>query len=167
MPATDRQGASRVEAELRDRLTPLVSSLGFDLEDVRVTRVGRRNLVKIVVDNDHGLELDDVADVSRAVDAELDGNDPFSGPFVLEVSSPGVDRPLTEPRHWRRNIGRLVQVESGGRPLTARIAETDDAGVTFDAGASHPKVPFAELGPGHVQIEFNRPASAGHDSQGS
>src|SRR5580698_4675904 len=126
MPATDRQGQ-----ELQTRLAPLIADLGFDLEDIHVTRVGRRTLVKIVVDSDDGLELDDVAEVSRAIDADLDGNDPFSGPFVLEVSSPGVDRPLTEVRHWRRNAGRLVQVEHAGRPLTARIVSADDSGVVL------------------------------------
>jgi ribosome maturation factor RimP len=170
-------GSSRAEAELHDRLEPLVAGLGFDLEEVRVSRVGRRTLVKVVVDADGGLELDDVADVSRAVDAHLDADDPFAGPFVLEVSSPGVDRPLTEPRHWRRNVHRLVQVEHGGAPLTARVVAVDDDGVTLRVegpqAASAPTTihaPYGQLGPGRVQVEFNRPTSAqtyddDHDDQ--
>jgi ribosome maturation factor RimP len=183
MPATNRQGHSQPDAakagsspagstkaedDLHARLEPLVAGLGFDLEELRVTRVGRRTLVKVVVDADGGLELDDVAEVSRAVDAHLDADDPFSGPFVLEVSSPGVDRPLTEPRHWRRNVGRLVEVKvdvtRDAAPLTARIISADDSGVTFDAAGASVTAGYAQLGPGRVQIEFNRPASAGVDA---
>ena len=168
MPATNSPGPGRrSETDLHARLEPLIAGLGFDLEELRVTRVGRRTLVKVVVDADGGLELDDVADVSRAVDAHLDADDPFSGPFVLEVSSPGVDRPLTEPRHWRRNVGRLV----AGRPatarrLTARIVAADDVRRHLrrrrHAGPGRVR---AELGPGRVQIEFNRPAGAASDAQ--
>jgi ribosome maturation factor RimP len=166
MSATDRQ-----TQELHVRLRPLISELGFDLEDVHVTRVGRRTLVKIVVDGDDGLELDDVAEVSRAVDAHLDADDPFSGPFVLEVSSPGVDRPLTEPRHWRRNVTRLVEVELLHQPqdrdhkLTGRVAAADDVGVTFEVDGAQVEVRYPDLGPGRVQIEFNRPSTS--NRQGS
>lgn len=168
MSALGRQGSTRDEADLHQRLEPLITRLGFDLEDVRVARVGRRTLVKVVVDAASGVELDDIADVSRAVDAELDADDPFSGPFVLEVSSPGVDRPLTEPRHWRRNVGRLVEVSRDGVPLTVRIVSADDGGVTFavvgaPTGATT-HVAYDRLGPGRVQVEFNRPAPAGADA---
>ena len=162
MSATERQ-----TQELHDRLGPLISGLGFDLEDIHVTRVGRRTLVKVVVDVDGGLELDDVAEVSRAVDANLDGDDPFSGAFVLEVSSPGIDRPLTEPRHWRRNVSRLVEVEHAGRPITGRIVAADDLGVTLDVDGASVEAQHRDLGPGRVQIEFNRPPAAGSHRQGS
>ena len=166
MSATDRQ-----TQELHDRLGPLISGLGFDLEDVHVTRVGRRTLVKIVVDSERGLELDDVADVSRAVEADLDADDPFSGPFVLEVSSPGVDRPLTEPRHWRRNVSRLVEVELLNRDqdqetkLTARVITADDLGVVLEVDGTRVEARYPDLGPGRVQIEFNRPSTS--NRQGS
>ena len=104
MSATDRQSPTKVETDLKARLEVLVADLGFDLEELHVTRVGRRPLVKVVVDADGGVELDDVADVSRAVDAHLDADDPFSGPFVLEVSSPGVERPALAAQ--RRPPGR-------------------------------------------------------------
>ncbi len=164
MSATDRQ-----TQELLDRLGPLISGLGFELEDVHVTRVGRRTLVKIIVDSERGLELDDVADVSRAVDADLDADDPFSGPFVLEVSSPGVDRPLTEPRHWRRNVTRLVEVELLDREqdqkVTARVVAADDLGVVLEVDGTQVEAPYPHLGPGRVQIEFNRPSTS--NRQGS
>ena len=75
---------------------------------------------------------------------------------MLEVSSPGVDRPLTEPRHWRRAIGRLVGVEVEGKAVTGRVVGTDDAGVSLEIGGATRQVPWPQLGRGRVQVEFNR-----------
>ena len=95
----------------------------------RVSRAGRRHVVRVIVDADGGINLDAVADVSRAVSAALDaaeeaGGDILAGEYQLEVSSPGVDRPLTLPRHWRRNVGRLVKVtvRGGSAARSARRA---------------------------------------------
>ena len=99
-----------------------------------MTPAGRRSVVRVVVDRDEGVTLDDIAEVSRAVSEVLDRNDDGMGrtPYVLEVTSPGVDRPLTEARHWRRNVGRLVTVAVGpaGRTqeVTGRVTAVDDAG---------------------------------------
>ena len=99
-------------------LEPVVSAAGFDLEDLTVSAAGKRSIVRVLVDKDGGVTLDDVADVSRLVSEALDvadEQDPtlLGTSYVLEVSSPGVDRPLTEPRHWRRNVGRLVSATPG------------------------------------------------------
>jgi ribosome maturation factor RimP len=170
-------------AKLAGWIEPVVGAAGYDLEELVVTPAGRRSVVRVVVDRDEGVTLDDVAEVSRAVSAALDDHDGALGraPYVLEVTSPGVDRPLTEPRHWRRNVGRLVAVPvgpgSGADLVTARIAAVDDAGVTLAVEASGKpgakkrppraqQVPWALLGAGRVQIEFAR---AGDDAgaQGS
>ena len=146
-------------------IEPVVSAAGYDLEDVAVNQAGRRMVVRVVVDADGGITLDDVAAVSRGVSAALDGSDgapgsAFStGPYTLEVTSPGVDRPLTEPRHWRRNVSRLVTVRISGRTVTARIVAVDDGGVRLADEKGIQSVAFAELGPGRVQVEFDRPAS--------
>jgi ribosome maturation factor RimP len=97
--------------------------------------------------------------VSDALDA--DAENPASpralaAAYVLEVSSPGVDRPLTEQRHWRRAVGRLVTVDLDDRPLTGRITATDDAGVTLDVDGAIRTLPWASLGRGKVQVEFSR-----------
>jgi ribosome maturation factor RimP len=132
------------------------------------------------VDRDQGVTLDDIAEVSRAVSEVLDRNDDGMGraPYVLEVTSPGVDRPLTEQRHWRRNTGRLVTVAVGPaghtEQVTGRITGVDDAGVTLAVEAQGkpgarkrpptPRtVPWAELGAGRVQVEFGR-GGPGQDS---
>ena len=168
-PATER---------LAGWIEPVVGSAGYDLEELVVTPAGRRSVVRVVVDRDEGVTLDDIAEVSRSVSAVLDDNDDGMGrtPYVLEVTSPGVDRPLTEPRHWRRNVGRLVAVPVGptgaAEQVTARITAVDDAGVTLAVeppvgkpGArrrppTERQVPWSELGAGRVQVEFGRPGGA-------
>ena len=90
-------------ARLLQMLTPAVESSGHDLEDVTVSPAGRRKVVRVVVDKDGGVTLDDIAEVSRAVSDVLDTPEAealLTGAYTLEVTSPGVDRPLTQPRHW-------------------------------------------------------------------
>src|SRR5690349_2133827 len=98
--------------QLETLLRPVVTAQGYDLEEVSVAAAGRRSLIRITVDGEDGIDLDGIATVSRVVSDALDAAEQdgpaFAGPYVLEVSSPGVDRPLTEPRHWRRALGRLV-----------------------------------------------------------
>ena len=155
--------------QLAALLTRVVEQTGLDLEEVAVTRVGHRAEVRVLVDKDGGVSLDDVALVSQAISTVLDlpEADAILGaePYVLEVSSPGVDRPLVEPRHWRRAAGRLVRVTlTTGGEITARILTADADGVRLAVNAAKPKgapreqiFSFDELGPGRVQVEFNRP----------
>jgi ribosome maturation factor RimP len=153
-------------ALLRGRLSavvaPVVRLAGYDLEDLSVTRVGRRHLLRIVVDADGGVSLDAVAEMSRQVSEALDAAEAADGELIvgeyqLEVSSPGVDRPLTAPRHWRRNVGRLVRVKAGDRQVLARISAADDAGVVLDVDGVGTEVGYPRLGPGRIQVEFSRP----------
>jgi ribosome maturation factor RimP len=157
--------------QLAALLSRVVEETGLDLEDVAVTRVGHRAEVRVLVDKDGGVSLDDVAVVSLAISTVLDlpAADAILGeqPYVLEVSSPGVDRPLVDPRQWRRAIGRLVRVRLGtGAEITGRIVTADADGVRLGvvgakAGAPAREQAFAfdELGPGRVQVEFNRPGA--------
>ncbi|GAA0218670.1 ribosome maturation factor RimP [Cryptosporangium japonicum] len=136
---------------------PVVSAAGYDLEEVAVNQAGRRTVVRVVVDTDGGITLDDIATVSKDVSTALDKTDSFgTGPYTLEVTSPGVDRPLTDPRHWRRNVGRLVTVRIGDRSVTARITAVDDQGVRLTDDKGERTATFTELGPGKVQVEFGR-----------
>jgi ribosome maturation factor RimP len=138
---------------VRSALAPVVTAAGFDLEDVAVTAAGRRNVIRVVVDRDAGIDLDAVAEVSRVVSDALDTSDVTgSTAYTLEVTSPGVDRPLTEPRHWRRAVGRLVVAG----PITGRVLGADDDGVTFDVDGTEQAVPYADLSAGRVQVEFGR-----------
>ncbi len=140
-------------------LEPVVSGAGYDLEDLTVSAAGKRSVVRVLVDKDGGVTLDDVADVSRLVSDALDAADEqdptlLGASYVLEVSSPGVDRPLTEPRHWRRNVGRLVTASlRDGATAQGRLTAADDTGVTLD---DERLLPWGELARGVVQVEFNR-----------
>jgi ribosome maturation factor RimP len=150
-------GVMSQRAQLRAVVEPVVGAAGYDLEDLTVSRAGRRSVVRVVVDRDGGLDLDAVADVSRLVSKALDaaedrGREIVVGEYQLEVSSPGVDRPLTLPRHWRRNIGRLVKVG----PLVGRVVGVDDAGVMLEVAGEKVVIAHEDLGPGRVQVEFNR-----------
>lgn len=176
-------------ARLTGWIGAVVAAAGYDLEEVVVTPAGRRSVVRVVVDRDPRVTLDDIAEVSRAVSDALDAEDDGMGrtPYVLEVTSPGVDRPLTEQRHWRRNLGRLVTVAVGPagatEEVTGRVTAVEDDGVTLAVEAKarpgakkRPPVPrevrWAELGTGRVQVEFGRatdesPADTGDDPDGA
>ena len=146
-------------------LSPVVSAAGFDLESVRVAVAGRRRLLRIVVDADGGPSLDDIALLSRSLSAELDSSGVMGeDAYTLEVSSPGVDRPLTEPRHWRRARGRLVRVPvtSGGPgAVTGRVLDVRAGGVTLDVDGKPHDFGYRELGAGQVQVEFGGAAGPG------
>ncbi|GAA0399574.1 hypothetical protein Acor_21960 [Acrocarpospora corrugata] len=143
----------------RDRLvellSPVVTAEGLDLEDVTITPAGKRRLVRVVVDRDGGISLDDVSEVSRSVSEQLDATDLLGGnPYVLEVSSPGVDRPLTQPRHWRRAKGRLVKAElRDGAAAEGRILVADETAVEIEGAG---RFEYADLVKGKVQVEFRR-----------
>jgi ribosome maturation factor RimP len=142
---------------VHDALQPVVTAAGYDLEDVSVSAAGRRSVVRVIVDRDGGVDLDAVADVTRAVSTALDDTDVMgTAPYVLEVSSPGVDRPLTEPRHWRRASGRLVRVPvTDNGTVTGRVSDADDAGVTIDVDGQKQTFDYAALGRGQIQVEFS------------
>jgi ribosome maturation factor RimP len=132
-----------------------VTTTGFDLEDVTVSPAGKRRVVRVVVDRDGGVDLDDVADVARAVSDLLDDNPELvDGAYTLEVTSPGVDRPLTQPRHWRRNQGRLVKVTIPDETLTGRITSSTDTEVTLDVDGTARTLLLAEVSKALVQVEF-------------
>ncbi len=147
-------------------LGPVVATTGLDLEDGAVTPAGRRRLVRVVVDRDGGVSLDDVADVSRAVSDALDSADALgAAPYVLEVTSPGVDRPLTGQRHWRRARGRLVTaVLADGTSTAGRVTDVDDAGVCLDQDGVSRVLAWEQVRLGTVQVEFARSADEAHDA---
>jgi len=149
-------------ADTRDRLaaalTGPIGLLGLDLEAVDLTSAGKRRILRVAIDKDGGVTMDDIADATREVSRVLDGTDLMGRQaYTLEVSSPGVDRPLTLPRHWRRNTGRLVKVAlAAGAPMTGRITETDDDGAVLDVGGAERRLEYAEVKKAKVQIEFKK-----------
>jgi ribosome maturation factor RimP len=146
------------EAELSRLLQPVVLAQGFDLEQITISAAGRRSVIRIVIDSDDGVSLDAVAEVSRAVSAALDDHEPddrrLRGAYVLEVSSPGVQRPLTEERHWRRAVGRVVSSRAAGASVSGRLRSVSDGRAVFDVDGDLREIPLDVLGPGHVEVEF-------------
>jgi len=176
MQGNSRHGSSRAPSRAPSRgaadaerivglLEPAVAALGMDLEGVKITSAGRRRLLRIVVDADGGVSLDDMALASRELSATLDRAAAMGeASYTLEVSSPGVDRPLTEPKHWRRAVGRMVSAPLRSQPgtsatapdatVTGRVAGADSSGVRIDVDGASREFGYSELGPGRIQIEF-------------
>ncbi|MFJ2136843.1 ribosome maturation factor RimP [Streptomyces sp. NPDC087845] len=149
---------------LRGLLEPLVSAEQLDLEEIEVSRAGRRRVLRITVDSEEGVELDACAELSRAISEKLDETDAMGeGEYVLEVSSPGADRPLTEHRHYVRATGRLakLQLREGG-DLVARILAVDEEGLDLEVPGvkgrrpTSRRVAFDEIAKARVEIEFSR-----------
>ena len=177
-PARERQAAPAPDpAELARLLEPVIHASGMDLETVKVSPAGRRRLLRLVVDADGGVGLDEIAEVSREVSARLDASGAMGEvPYTLEISSPGVDRPLTQPRHWRRAEGRLVSVPlaaadgnasssqtAGARrtpTIEGRVLVAGETTVTLEVDGERLELDYAELGPGRVQVEFGRAADS-------
>ncbi|MFD0063433.1 MULTISPECIES: ribosome maturation factor RimP [unclassified Streptomyces] len=151
---------------LRSLLEPLVSSQGLDLEEIEVASVGRKRVLRVVVDSDSGADLDQVADVSRALSAKLDETDAMGeGEYDLEVGTPGAERPLTEHRHYLRAIDRLVKfqlADGADTELVARILKVDDEGLDLEVPGVKGRKPtarrltFDDIAKARVQVEFNR-----------
>lgn len=148
-----------------ERLEPLVADAvaraGFELEEVHVQQAGRTQLVKVVVDGDDGIGLDEVAGVSRAVSAALDAQDDvLAGAYTLEVTSPGLDRPLTKPRHWRRARTRKVAVRTAEDKYLARVGDATDDGVELLVDGQLRRVDYTDIEHAVVEVEFKEPPAA-------
>jgi ribosome maturation factor RimP len=171
-----------VEQALTELLLPALAPAGIVVEELRLTPAGKRRILKVLIDRDpyagvadpvlpadvpvDGLSLDEVADASRVVSDRLDqlagGDDPLDGtPYTLEVSSPGVERPLTLPRHYRRNVGRLVDLKTvDGSSLRCRITAATPDSVTVETSHGPRELTWSDVLSATVQVEFKRVAKA-------
>jgi ribosome maturation factor RimP len=147
---------------ITDLISPAVTEAGFFLEEVQIASPGSHRIVTCVVDGQTPLNLDQVTVASRVISELLDTAE-FMGetPFTLEVTSPGVDRPLTQPRHWSKNLTRLIKVTlSDGTITTGRLTEFNDANATLveniKGRLKEHTVAFADIKRAVVEIEFNR-----------
>jgi len=148
--------------QVRDRLAGLLGDAllveGLDVEAIELTPAGNRRLLRVAVDKDGGVTLDEIAEATRLVSKTLDESDVMGEqPYTLEVSSRGADRPLTLPRHWRRNQGRLVKVVGrDGETVTGRIRDSDEQRAVLDVDGSTHEVAYSDVAKARIQIEFNR-----------
>lgn len=149
-------------SDTRDRLAAALvaplQALGLDLEGVDLSAAGKRRVLRVAVDQDGGVTMDEIAEATREVSRVLDEGDLMGErAYTLEVSSRGVDRPLTLPRHWRRNVTRLVTVSLVGEDeVTGRLLAADEDGADLDVGGSPRRIVFADVAKAKVQIEFTK-----------
>ena len=135
-------------------ITPAIESLGFYVEDITITSAGKRSMLTVIVDGDTHLSLDQVTVATKAI-SEIVENLPTLGnnPFTLEVTSPGLDRPLTKPRHWRKNQDRLIKIVFiDGKEVTGRIKDSTENSVTVDEQV----INFADIKRATLEIEFKK-----------
>jgi ribosome maturation factor RimP len=140
--------------DISDAVTPALSALGFYLEDVTITSAGRRSMLTIIVDGDTHLSLDQVTSATKAIGEIVESIQSLGEtPFTLEVTSPGLDRPLTKPRHWRKNIDRLVKVVLlDGKEIKGRIKAASEKSATVDES----EINFADIKRASLEVEFKQ-----------
>jgi ribosome maturation factor RimP len=146
-------------SNITELLNPAVTRAGFVLEEVTVTPVGKRRLISVVVDcENRNPSLDEVTVVSKDVSAILDTYTQLGEmPFTLEVTTPGIDRPLTELRHWKKNVGRLVKITPHtGKKYVSRIKEVLPREVILENKGSEVSVAFSDISRAQIEVEFNR-----------
>ena len=135
-------------------ITPAIESLGFYVEDITITSAGKRSMLTVIVDGDTHLSLDQVTVATKAI-SEIVENLPTLGnnPFTLEVTSPGLDRPLTKPRHWRKNQDRLIKVIlNNGKEITGRIKDSTETSATVDDQT----INFSDIKRATLEVEFKK-----------
>jgi ribosome maturation factor RimP len=135
-------------------ITPIIESLGFYVEDIAITAAGKRSMLTVIVDGDTHLSLDQVTVATKAI-SEIVENLPTLGnnPFTLEVTSPGLDRPLTKPRHWQKNKDRLIKIIlNDGKEIIGRIKDSTQSSVTIDEQV----INFADMKRATLEIEFKQ-----------
>ncbi|MCL2317060.1 MAG: ribosome maturation factor RimP [Actinomycetia bacterium] len=151
------------ESELTRLLGPVVARYGLELDAVELKRAGRRLLVRLSLDGDGpgggGPSLDQISDASKAISRSLDDAPDLTGdaPYVLEVGSRGVHRPLTRPAHYRRAAGRLLECRlQDGTSVTGRVGAADETSVTLDVGDGRRQIPYDRIARAVVQVELGR-----------
>ena len=169
---------SSIETKLIAALEPPVAEMGFEIESLQIASIAKERIIRIVIDRDGGVSLDNVAQVSQRCSEILDTTESVANldSYLLEVTSPGADRPLTLPKHWKRNIGRLVRFTfQNEESLIGRIIAVSDGEVELSLEADREKLKgrktaqgplkkykFAEISKARIEIEFNRESQHGH-----
>jgi ribosome maturation factor RimP len=133
-------------------ITPALEALGFYLEDVTIISAGRRSMLTVIVDGDTHLSLDQVTSATKAIGEIVESIQSLGEtPFTLEVTSPGLDRPLTKVRHWQKNINRLVKVVLlDGLEIKGRIKDVNEVSATID----EKNISYSDIKRATLEIEF-------------
>ena len=133
-------------------ITPALEALGFYLEDVTIISAGRRSMLTVIVDGDAHLSLDQVTSATKAIGEIVESIQSLGEtPFTLEVTSPGLDRPLTKVRHWQKNINRLVKVVlQDGSEIKGRIKDVNEVSARVD----EKNINYSDIKRATLEVEF-------------
>jgi ribosome maturation factor RimP len=147
-----------------EAVEPVVRALGLDLYDVEVQGSGRAKVVRVLVDRDGGVDLDTVGEAAERISPVLDGDQlagVLPGPYALEVSSPGVERTLRRPEHFRRAVGSTVSVKAPGRRVRGELVDADDDGfvVRLDGGDEE-RIPYSDTSQVRTVFEWGTTKAA-------
>jgi ribosome maturation factor RimP len=148
------EGKMGKKEEISAVITPALSNLGFYLEDITITSAGRRSMLTVIVDGDAHLSLDQVTVATKAISGLVESIQSLGQtPFTLEVTSPGLDRPLTKPRHWRKNIDRLVKIVLlDGKEIIGRIKGASEISASVDEHV----INFVDIKRAKLEVEFKQ-----------
>lgn len=151
-------GSSTTDGPLQELLAPVVAASGLELDSVTRTRSDAMPLLRVVVEapiGADGIDLDTLADVSRAVSKALDAADPIDGEYLLEVSTPGAERELTKVGHWMRQIGRLVRIKlRAGGYVSGRVIDAGETSATIDVDGEATTIDYQDMRKARSRVDF-------------
>jgi ribosome maturation factor RimP len=147
-------------------IEPVLAAIGLELFDVKLTGTGRTRTLQVIVDREGGIDLDTITAATERISPVLDADVGLAGPYALEVSSPGLERPLRRPDHFRRAVGETVTVKSrnaGGEVerLRGRLLEADHDGIVVDTGEGAERVGYDDVVQARTVFEFGPAPKAG------
>jgi len=139
-----------VESPLQDRLASVVNAMGYEFVGCELHRQGRGSVLRVYIDSEKGITVDDCSKVSYQVSAMLDVEDPIQGQYTLEISSPGIDRPLFEIAHYRKFLGNRVKIRlhnpiEGRRNFVGMLLRVEDSDIHLSVDDEEVIVPFASI----------------------
>jgi len=147
------------QTAIRAAAEPVLSSLGLELVDIEVVGSGRARTLRLTVDRDGGIDLDTLAEANRPVLDALDAVDALSGPYTLELSSPGLERPLRRPADFRRFVGTTISLKThdpvaGARRHRGLLADADDAGIGLEVDGEHRRFSYDAIASARTVFEW-------------
>ncbi len=158
---------SNVAQRLWDRIDPYVSAEGIELDDVEI--LGGGQIVRIIVDADEPVGVDRIAELSHGISRLIDEEDPFPGSYTLEVSSPGLERKLTRPRHYIKSVGSIVKVKTfrevaGSKVHQGKLTAADETGFTVDIDDEERRITYDEVSSARTVFVWEKGARPGKDA---
>lgn len=148
----------RIEAQIADLLAPIVTGAELELDAVRLLKQGKATLVRITVEEPEGhprLGSEKLAEISREISAAMDSADPIDSEYLLEISTPGAERELVKPAHWRRQIGGLAQIKTrDGQTLTGRVVSVEETGVAVEINGENQTITYDEMKKARARVDF-------------